>query len=230
MKIAMIAVAALGVAGAANAGLGDFQQVQSQPFGGELSPFGPELLAFDQFDDNGGLFVLKAVTLDFEATVSAQVTAENDNADPAPEFGVSLTGFVTVDVPAPAPGQLSGTGLVGVVASSGGVAGTDGVPGSGPDFHDFGLLTDSVNGSDVLLAGIDDLSAFLGLGTYDAEVAGQGGFAVTGASNSSLEVINFGVEGTVTITYHYNVIPTPGAAALAGVGVLCGLRRRVRKG
>lgn len=227
MKTLMFAAAALiAAAGSAHAGLGDFQLNQSQNFSGELSPFGPAFLTFDQFDDNGGLNVLKAVMIEFEASVSAQVTAENDNIAPAPEFGVQLTGFVTVDVPAPAPGQSSITGLVAQGAQSGGVAGTDGVPGSGPDFFDFGLIKDVASGDDLLLAGVDDLSAFIGNGTFDAEVGGQGGFSVTGASNSTINIINFGVSGNVRITYFYNIIPTPGAAALAGVAGLAGIRRR----
>ncbi len=225
MKTYAFATAALmAVAGSAQAGLGDFMEMQTVPFGGELSPFGPVLLPFDQFDNSGGL-ILKAVQIEFVATISAMVTAENSNPQPAPEFGMQLTGFVTVDVPAPAPGQASISANLADSAQSGGVGPSDGVPGSGPDFFDFGLLTDTNGGDALLLDGVDDLSAFLGMGTVDAEVAGQGGFSVTGASNAVINITDFGVTGEVKITYWYN-IPTPGAFALAGVAGLAGIRRR----
>lgn len=221
--ISVAAAAAIMACGSAFAGLGDFSQAQSQDFAGQLSPFGPINLTFDQFDDNGGLFVLKAITLEFDAEITANVTAENNNQQAAPEFGVQLTGFVNVDVPAPAPGLLSGTALLDAQATSGGVAGTDGVPGSGPDFHNFGTIADGSNASDTLFA---NFGAFVGNGTVDAEVFGQGGFTVTGASSAQIQVSNFGVSGTVTITYHYNIIPAPGAAAAFGLFGLGATRRR----
>ncbi len=211
-------------AGSAFGGLGDFSESQTLPFGGVLSPFGPINLTFDQFEE-GPEKILKAVELKFTAQISANVTAENNNQQAAPEFGVQLTGFVNVDVPAPAPGDLSGSVNLNQQASSGGVAGSDGVPGSGPDFFDFGLLSDSDMGGDVLNVGIDDVSAFLGNGTVDAEVFGQGGFTVTGASSAEIIVSNFQASGEVTIIYHYN-IPTPGAAGLLGLAGFVGLRRR----
>jgi hypothetical protein len=215
------AAGVLALTGTAFGGLGDFQESQTLPFSGFLSPFGPINLTFNQFEE-GPQKILKAVELQFNASISANVTAENNNQQAAPEFGVQLTGFVNVDVPAPAPGQLSGSVNLNQQASSGGVAGSDGVPGSGPDFFDFGLLSDSDSGSDTLLM---NFGAFVGNGTVDAEVFGQGGFTVTGASSAEIIVSNFQAFGDVTIIYHYN-IPTPGAAGLLGLAGFAGLRRR----
>lgn len=224
MRNIMTTAAAAGVlalAGSAFGGFGQFQESQTLPFGGVLSPFGPINLTFDQFEE-GPQKILKAVELQFNATISANVTAENNNQQAAPEFGVQLTGFVNVDVPSPAPGQLVGSVNLDQQASSGGVAGTDGVPGSGPDFFDFGLLSDSDSGGDVIFM---DFGAFVGAGTVDAEVFGQGGFSVTGASSAEIIVSNFQASGDVTIIYHYNV-PTPGAAGLMALAGFAGLRRR----
>lgn len=207
------AVAAASLTGAATAGL---QQVQQQAFGFPLSP-GSQQLVFNQFDDNGGLHVLKNVTLIVEATIGANVTAENDSPIDAPLFGVNINGSVTA----------SFGGLFAIVLLNdtqfAPVGPSDGVPGSGPDFHDFGFLSDS--GDDTKRANAN-FAAFIGNGTINADVNGGGGFSVTGSTDSTLVITDFAASGLVTIIYTYNVIPAPGAMALLAAAGLVGVRRR----
>lgn len=205
-------------AGTAQAGFFDSTQSQSMMFGFPLSP-NDAVLTFDKFDTMGGTRVLKAVGLEFEGSVTVQVTAENDSTLPAPEFAIGLTGFVDVSGPA----GLAGVGTVSQSAGPVSVGPSDGVPEGGPDFHDFGLLSDTFMGDDLLFFGIDD---FIGPGSFDVNVHGEAGFAASGTTDSAIRTSNFRADGEVTVIYYYNIIPSPGAAALMGLAGLVGLRRR----
>lgn len=195
--------------------------MQSANFSGELAPLMVQLFDFDQFDTMGGTRVLKSVTLEIDATIGADVTAENNNDQAAPDFGISLTGFAQATLLG-----LEATANVNTVQASGGVAGSDnaGVPnGMGPDFFNFGSVSGMDSDDDtigMMLAG------FIGNGVITASVNGNGGFAVTGASNSTLDVDNFGASGTIRLIYEFNVIPTPGSAGLLGLAGLVAVRRR----
>lgn len=221
MKTLLCTAAVLAFAGTASATL---VYSQSLPFSGELSPFGPINLTFNQLDEStlglqpGESIVVSQVILSLDGSIGANVAAENDNVNPAPDFGVSLTGFGQATL----FGATASFNVVQAI-SSGGVAGSDGVPESGPDFHDFGLVGDSGSDSDVINSGF---ASFLGNGTFDASVVASAGFAVSGASNSSLYITDFATEGTVTVDIIYKIIPTPGAAALFGLAGLAAARRR----
>jgi hypothetical protein len=195
--------------------------MQSANFNGELAPLMEQFFDFDQFDTMGGTRVLKSVTLEIDATIGADVTAENNNLQAAPEFGISLTGFAEVALLG-----LEATANINTVQASGGVGGSDnaGVPdGMGPDFFDFGTVSGMDSDDDTV--GMM-LAAFIGNGMITASVTGNGGFAVTGASNSTLDVDNFGASGTIRLIYEFNVIPTPGAAGLLGLAGIAAVRRR----
>ncbi|MBX3391930.1 MAG: choice-of-anchor E domain-containing protein [Phycisphaeraceae bacterium] len=211
MKILGLAVVA-GMATAAVAGV----DVQTQNWAFPLSP-NNAVLTFNKFDDNGGLKVLTKVEMSFNATMGALVTAENDSTLPAPNFAVNLSGFVTVGF-----ASLSGfTGLAqGAMA---GVAASDGIAGSGPDFHDFGYLADSSSGFDDTTSG---LLSYYGPGTINANVFGTGGFSVSGTTDSTLKLTDFAADGDVTIKYYWEPIPTPASLALAAVGMIAAGRRR----
>jgi hypothetical protein len=221
MKSLLCAAVVLGVAGTASATL---VYHQSQPFAGELSPFGPTNLTFNQLDPStlglqpGESIVITQVVLTIEGSISANVAAENDNLSPAPNFGVTLTGFAQATL-----GAANASFNILQAANSGGVAGSDGVPESGPDYYNFGLLGDLGNDSAIILAG---LGAYEGNGTFDATVLASGGFAVSGASNSSLYITDFTTEGSVSVDIYYKIIPTPGAMALFGLAGLTATRRR----
>ncbi|HVZ95126.1 MAG TPA: choice-of-anchor E domain-containing protein [Phycisphaerales bacterium] len=214
----VITAAVAALAGSAQAGFGQFAEQQSEFFDFALSP-GAAVLTFDKFDTMGGTRELVAVEMSFIAKVSAAVDAENDSSIDAPNFGVNLAGFVNVNAL-----SLAGTGTVSLTEFAA-VGPTDGVVGSGPDFHDFGLLSQNTSDGDLAFLPAE-LLAFIGPGTFDANVDGSAGFAVTGSTDSTIHTTDFGAAGKVQVVYYYNLVPTPGAAALMGFAGLVGLRRR----
>ncbi|MCC6429144.1 MAG: PEP-CTERM sorting domain-containing protein [Phycisphaerales bacterium] len=211
MKIVCLAVIA-GVATASVAGV----DTQTQNWGFPLSP-NTATLVFNKFDDGAGTKVLTKVEMLFSATMGANVTAENDSALPAPDFAVNLTGFVTVSF-----STLSG--FVGLSQSAAaGVAATDGVADSGPDFHDFGMLSDSDSGMDDTTSG---LAGYYAPGTINADIFGSGGFSVSGTTDSTLKLSDFMGSGDVTINYYWDPIPAPASLGLAALGMIAAGRRR----
>lgn len=201
--------------------LANIPEVQMQGFNVNPLP-GSGFLTFNQFDTQGGTRVLKAVTLELAGTMTAQVVAENNTTSSSNNFGIQLNGSATLSTIGGLDAQLvfaNSAGPVSVDASdNGGIAN-----GSGPDFVDFGLQ--QFNDSDDDLAFLN-LAQFVGGGTFNADYAAQGAFGATGISNATVTTSNFAFEGTATLTYFYDIVPTPGAAALFGFAGLAGLRRR----
>jgi hypothetical protein len=178
-----------------------------------LSP-GSDTAVIPQWDP--ALFpgqVLVSVELEIDATVGADITAENDSAIGG-NISVSLTGLVG----ATAPSGLSAT--AGIIGGAGPVpvAASDGNPGSGPDFHDFGTISDSDSDNDTIFA---VLGPYIGNGNLNIPVNGSGGFAVSGVTDSTLQISNFAGSGVVTVTYTYEPVPEPSTIALALLGA-CG--------
>lgn len=230
MKSTMIALASVvAVAAGANAGV-EFtgMEMQLQQWAFPLSP-GATTVTFKQFDTQptaefpNGTRVLKSVQLDIDGTIQAMVTAENNSVIPANNFGVGLTGIVDITV-GPAVlglGIIQNSPIVQVAATDNG-----GVPnGSGPDFHDFGLL--SASDTDKYFVFSDaDVAPWIGNGDIIGNIAGSGGFAVQGTADGTINLIGFGAFGTAKVTYFFNVIPTPGSIALLGLGGIVSIRRR----
>ena len=214
--MALGGAALLAVVASAHAGFppGTQMSVQSQVFSGPLSPY-DGMVTFNQFDDQGGTLTLLAVCLEYDLTVSANITAENDSVLPAPDFAVNLSGFADISF-----GGLSDTAAISAGAAFG-VGPTDGIDGSGTDFHDFGALNDMASGSDDQFFG---LGAYIGNGTIDAIIHAEAGFSASGTTDSTIQTSNFQISGKVMITYKY--LPTPGAASLFGIAGLAAMRRR----
>ncbi len=215
-SLALGAIAAVTLASSA-AFADSLEITQTMDWEFPLSP-GQQTLSFDQFDDLGGTLILEGVSMSFDGSVSAAVTAENDSSLPSPDFALNMTGFVSVSF-----GTLDDFAGYNEVFASGGVDATDGVPGSGPDFHDFGTVGDTATGDDSTTTG---LGVYIGGGTIDAVVDATGGFSISGSTDSSLTFEDFMSSGTVTIVYKYSLVPAPGALALLGLAGVAGRRRR----
>ena len=173
---------------------------------------GGQTLNFAQFDSSLGM--LTKVTLVLNATQGANVTGENDTASPG-EISANLVG------------QVSATGggllVIALLSTSDGpyaIGATDGTPGSGPDFYDFGFISDTDSANNTLADPPDDLSSFIGLGTIAIDIAGSGAFSISGVSNSTLVVTEFGNDGSATITYEYTVVPEPATIGMLATGAL----------
>jgi len=214
-KCGITGVAALMLmAGAAHAD-NDFNYTVSQNWAFPLSP-GNTLVSLPRFDDMGGDWVLKEVCIEWSATVGAAATAENDSTIPAPGFQLNLAGFVTVVGP-----EVNGFAGINEVRSQA-LAPSDGVAGSGPDFHDFGLVTSS-NGALVVT---NNLAQFIGPGAVAYVINGSAGFSFSGTTDATLGITDLGASGFVSITYKYGIIPAPGVAAVFGFAGLAAIRRR----
>lgn len=161
-------------------------------------------------------WVLDSVQIEIDATIGAAVTAENDSTNAAPNFGVDLTGFATFSTNA-----LNAAAVIAQNAMSGGVGATDGIPGSGPDFHDFGTITGNDSASSLTFT----VAAFDVAGSLNGTVSGQGGFSFSGTTDATLTIADFAAEGVARVIYNYT-IPTPGAAAILGLAGLAATRRR----
>ncbi|NNF44866.1 MAG: choice-of-anchor E domain-containing protein [Phycisphaerales bacterium] len=199
-------IAGIGLAlTSASAPAGLVEESQTLPFAFPLAP-GSAALVFDQFDDIGGSRELRRVTIDFDGEINARVTAENDSPLPAPEFALNIAGLYTVE----ARDLAILVGLSEVFVTDGSVGPSDGIPGSGRDFWDFGLVAAGGTGSDETDT---DLDAFIGDGSIVADVNANGGFSVLGSTDSTIITMDFTGEGTVTITYAFEEIPT-GACCL----------------
>ena len=175
-----------------------------------LSP-GGETLQFPQFDTVGGTLVLVSVSLELNANAGADITATNDSTIEG-NVGVVLSGNVAA----------TSNGLSAIALLN---------KGAGPVLiqpaatHDFGNLSDSGSDSDNITSG---LAPFIGAGTVDVDVAGNGGFAFTGDVDVSLGISNFAADGDATIIYEYYEIPEPMTMGLLGLGTLALMVRRRR--
>lgn len=199
--------------------------VESVNFAFPLSP-GSQPLSIPKFDTLGGTRTLTQVDLKIAGSVEANVTAENDSVI-AGNMGVDLIGLIKAAIPGPLSASAAILQSAGPVA----VSGTDGVPGSGPDFVDFGLISGAGANSTSTNSG---LAAYIGPGFLAGTASGNGGFAITGVTDSTSKITNFQALGTVEVTYTYTdnagVVPEPASVVIwSGLGLAVVGSRWVRR-
>jgi hypothetical protein len=145
---------------------------------------------------------LTDVLLTNAATVSAHITHENNLATQG-LLGVNVSSqlkaaFLTMTT------QNNYTLQTDIYFASP----SDGVPGSGPDFHDYGVISKSNT-----QAGTDfDHDVFIGNAILPASVVGQHGTTVAqnapvSGANSTITVTDYTASGTLSVTYTYSPVP-----------------------
>jgi hypothetical protein len=207
-------LATLALSGVAMATPSTGSESQNQNFQFSLSP-GNQTLQFDLFDDMGGTRELQMVEVFLNATIGANVLATNTSDIPAELFAVNLSGQVVVN--------FGGVNAIGLINQTESVPDDD-LPIMPGETWDFGFVSGSDSASSSTMSNLEN---FVGVGTINAAVNGSGGFSISGAADSQLNVNDFGANGDVTIVYHYKmVVPAPGALALLGLAGLVGTRRR----
>ena len=197
--------------------------VNTVSFGPATVPFGPTAVNLPQFSLNPAL--LTKVTLELNATLKADITAENNTAS-----SVTATAWIIGNANAVGPSGLNPVAsFAGIVAGPFPLGPTDGVAGSGPDFSSFGGTLSATQSSSDATVNPVDFGPFLGFGTFPVNVAGNGGWAVFGVSDSRVTVSNFAGLGTVKITYEY--VPEPHQFAMLGALGLVGFAfwRRLKR-
>jgi len=174
-----------------------------------------------QFDDQGGARVLDTVKLTLNGSVEGDAKVESVNMGPS-----------TIQINLQATIKLSHMGddlaVVIPVANETFNAGSfDGsIDFTGPSGAEFPNLVGADMTMTTLVNGLDDLSAFIGVGTIPLVANAVGSSTGSGAGNL---ILQFATDAGLDfeVKYDYHVVPTPGAAGLlAFAGVAGSLRRR----
>ncbi len=192
---------------------------QTLPFEFSISP-GDQTLAFDQFYMPG--CTLLSVTLELDASNGCYITAENDS-DLEGNITITMSGWVTGTGP-----NLLATALLSQSEGPQWVDKTDGIPESGPDYHDFGYVDDFDSDTDFQNT---NLAPFIGTGTVDIDIDGEGGWAFSGVTNATLRMSEFEAWGEATIIYEYTCIPEPatiGMVVFGALGMFGVIRRKLK--
>jgi len=188
---------------------------------------GPVTLTLDRFDTMGGTRELTAVTFFFDAIVDLTVGVENMGKSPVDSseysFAFELTDQSSWSIPF-APGILGGNSAP---TPSVNLAGSDGIDGSGEDFHEyvFGIEDlDIFNFFEVLE---EDESAFIGTGQFTVDITPFVSFP----SSPPPPFLDFdtvwhrqAVE--IGVQYAYSEVPAPGTIAVAALAPAVLIRRR----
>lgn len=175
-----------------------------------------------KFNSMGGARLLKRVDIDVSVSAFLSTSIENNLAGPR-SVTPSITGGTTVDFPT---GLFQEFEAFNVVLPQANLAGTDGVPCSGPDFFDYGdrdlgpLMFDQT-----FLGNPATLSDFIGPGNL------TGSISVTIVGDAGAAAFSFQLEGprqggpacqntspliqaTASVTYYYS--DAPGSCCLLG--------------
>ena len=173
-----------------------------------------------QFDDMGGTRVLKSVSVFLEGTVSGTASGESLDAAPAlvelflqSEISLSLGGTDLAVVIPVADASFNATAFDGAIDFAG---------ASGATFNELNA-SDSIK--ELLTLGADDLTPWIGGGTVGLVGEAIGTSSGSGAGNL---ILQFFTDASLswTVEYDYNVMPTPGAAAIFGLAGVAATRRR----
>lgn len=219
MKTAGAILAMAACCGAASAG----QVVQSGALTSSTTNWS-RTFDVQQFDDQGGALTLESVVIEIVSAVTG--TAKFENRDTAARtISTSIDAAISI--------RLAGTPVIETNPSMSGVYDVSGFDGvidfGGTSGRTLTDLADSRSASATLLAGVDDLTAWIGGGTLELTGVATALSSATGGGNLlALFQTQAGFDWTVTYNFRGAVVPTPTAALLgtAGLAGVAGLRRR----
>ena len=195
-----------------------------------MSPFDLNMY-LPQFD-SVAYGTLTSVHVSMTGTVQAAVTGENGDTNAGHSISADMSGWVSASAPTLST-PLSMTALLSNSSAAIPVGAHDEAYGvydqSGLDFYNFGTNTVSnYDSQTALVSNGDNLSSWIGTGTWQLPVHGQGGWSIGGSSVADTRVDTFQGNAGVQVVYGY-VIPEPSVLAIAGLGALgFFLRRRIR--
>jgi len=209
--------------------------VQTETFA--FVPNGSQVLTFDQFDSNSGLFTLQSVTISITLNkTGGSLQVDNDSA-------TAGTINLTHQIQASLASSLGATSLLNTtfqtIGATSALTATNTVTGqpigvtSGDPTNEFNNTASSdffaLNPSDASASDsgtVNDLfeSSYVGTGTFTNTITASQLVNVSGLGGLQQAFTVSGVSGSVTITYSY--IPEPSTALLGALGVLGLLRRR----
>ena len=185
---------------------------------------------FDPFDEQGGTRTLETVMISFNIIASAHVTVENDSEYFMDTVIVKTTVHLDIDSLVIFTDPMKFYTIGGTAADMYSDEATwldpsDGVSGSGSDFHDFGILSPEAFGFWDSITDPSHLDKFIGI-PIQLVFDGSAEFALGGETWTPLiDVSNPSASMNVSLTYEYSVVPEPGSIALLLCGLLAGLIR-----
>ncbi|MEM1184570.1 MAG: PEP-CTERM sorting domain-containing protein [Planctomycetota bacterium] len=209
-----------------------------------LGQFGQDV-TFDQFDTMNGTRVLTGVTLNYEADLFVEATAQSFFDEPIASGTWSADVFHNVllafndpnggdgddDDDGPLPAPFFGLGGILISQFTGDLG--PGIPGLGGPFDpgtpgdpitsEFGDSINSTLTSDPFFD-----SFFTGSGTVDAFIGPFVDILVSPPPAGQISVFASELTqfGTLSLTYEFEVVPAPGALAAIGLGAMMTVRRR----
>jgi hypothetical protein len=182
--------------------------------------------SFQAFDSMGGTRELTAVRLGFDGTISMEVTAQTIDPTPvhAGEWSFEASHTVVAFFNGGGLELLQGIGGQSIIEVTGELGGgSGGQPGTPLVVTDTIQLTNTVEVDPTQIAGFIGTGQLTGFmdGFFDAAVTPP-----TGGQWVELMATLLSQSGTVTLSYEYTTVPAPAGAAVLGLGMVVGRRRR----
>ena len=154
-----------------------------------------------QFDPSLG--TLESVDIYNNGTLSSHIQVENQDPEATTVTG-TVSGTLSLSLGAAAP--MLNTTLTPTMESAN-VAAYDGTVGfTGASAHDFGLQTANGSANESLTAGTDDLSAFIGTGTFQVTETSDATSSTSGPGNLLSEIASTSTAN-VQVVYNYSAGP-----------------------
>lgn len=199
------------------------QQTQTVPFEWDVQESNTAvLLDYDPFDDMGGTRELTGVSFSFESLYSLNMLAENGEDEPisGDDWFIETVTLFQMGLDELFLGALD-VAFIGVLSAD--LAPNDGVPMEGPDSIAWafeGSMDGSVNLAE------SEFDRFTN-GPITADAYPFLSLAITPPPPFfDLYITDHIHTGAVTLTYAYDLVPTPGAAGVLALAGLGGVRRR----